>query len=299
MHAPTDDIVPRDNAGRIYSALRHPKSCSPSWRPDQAAAFVTQITDAKLRDQPLGTTMRNWVRFDPQEALGWLDRQLRAGDLDSAFSGAAHNFRETDSVEALYWSEQIQNADKRGGQVHSFAREWLKTNPEQASTYIMTSPEFSEKDRERFRAPPKPQLHPAIENECSRTVRLTQVSGNLHQRMIDGGTGTFANVTLEILHCLGCWLANRGERCCRGRDQDWILGFQLGGHRGYGISASKILELHDEKGFHRIRTVITQGTGVYGLQLLPIGLPFGGAGVRRQPAQGVPRLPVGSVIHIV
>jgi hypothetical protein len=115
-----------------------------SWtsdQPEQAAEWVSQLPAGTLRNQQLTKLTQTWAGFDPVGAADWLiEQQPPQPSLDPAIQGLVTTVMRSNPEGAMAWAGAIANPRIRDATLRQVGKNWLRQNPQQATSYILTAP---------------------------------------------------------------------------------------------------------------------------------------------------------------
>ncbi len=115
-----------------------------SWawdNPSAAAAWVTALPESELRSRQMAQVTTSWARYDPVQAADWLlSQHPPSAGLDPSIQGLVGTVMKSNPEGAVMWATTISDPKLRSSTIISASREWMKSDPQKATAYILTAP---------------------------------------------------------------------------------------------------------------------------------------------------------------
>lgn len=109
--------------------------------PTAAAAWVLSLNDTELRSREIAQVTQSWARYDPIKAADWLLAQHPPSPtLDPAIQSLVGTVMKSNPEGAVMWAATISDPRVRNNTIVNASREWMRTDPARASSYIMNAP---------------------------------------------------------------------------------------------------------------------------------------------------------------
>lgn len=123
------------------STLASTVSIWASDNPQAAAAWALTLPAGEVKNKQIAQVTQSWARYDPVRAADWLlSQHPPSPNLDPAIQGLVNTVVRSNPEGAMMWTSTISDPKIRTSTIMSASREWMRNDPEKASTYIRTAP---------------------------------------------------------------------------------------------------------------------------------------------------------------
>lgn len=115
-----------------------------SWasdNPQAAAEWAMTLPQGDLKNSEIAQITQSWARYDPVNAADWLlSMHPPSPNLDPAIRNLVNTVVNSNPEGAVMWANTISDPKMRNNAIVNASRQWLKTDPQKASAYIVTAP---------------------------------------------------------------------------------------------------------------------------------------------------------------
>lgn len=94
-------------------------------RAELATAWFENLPHSEARDQTLAYIAGQWARYDPEEALRWVNTFAESSKLESAYLSIAENRAAHDPLGTAQWAQTVPPGEFRHRLLESTAWAWL------------------------------------------------------------------------------------------------------------------------------------------------------------------------------
>ncbi|MGK0184427.1 MAG: hypothetical protein ACI9R3_000193 [Verrucomicrobiales bacterium] len=113
---------------------------------DEAASWVTSISDSQLKEGALNRVIDQYMREDIDAAAEWVSTMSGESYANDSIRQVAEQMAKTDPMKALQWADAL--AEDAQPQVYREAlNEWAKTDATAASEYLLAMTNSPERDQ--------------------------------------------------------------------------------------------------------------------------------------------------------